>query len=145
MEQKNKISWWIVLVFGILSLINFIGMLFTYSGNLIIHSIGNYLWTFHLIYFIPEIIGIICIISLIYKKQPFSRISIPLLYVFLPLISFIISFISYYMFGVPVYSSAFAENIIFRIITDNYFVMIYNLAVFIFSLYVLKRIPPIKK
>jgi hypothetical protein len=146
MVKPEKYLSWIIIIFGVLSFLRFLGLALTYTSIQPLHNIGNYLFLalllpFHPItFFIGAFIGIFIFVFLWYKKVDRNVALIPLFFSLLTAINWIISFVSDKIFGIPAYNSAIAENFIFQTITNNYFVMGVYLVIFIYSIFVLKQI-----
>ncbi|MEK6892595.1 MAG: hypothetical protein AABX07_00145 [Nanoarchaeota archaeon] len=138
-KQTKKYVFWIILIFGFLSLIRFLGIALTYSQNLLLHSLGNninifLLFPFNLItYTIGAFLGIFVFIFLLLKKVSFKYALVPLLYSLLTALAYVVGIT--FTFG-----TSFLESSIFQILSDNYLVMIFNILIFTYSMYILKKI-----
>ncbi len=133
--MNKKYIFWTILIFGLLSLARFLGIALTYSQNLSIHSLGNNLSLFLILpfhsitYSIGAFLGIFVFIFLLYKKVSFKYALVPLLYSLLTALA--------YLYLVATASSL--ESPIFLILSNNYLVMVYNLSIFIYSMYILRK------
>lgn len=136
---SGKYLYWIIIIYGLASFLRVIGIGFTYieflaTGNVYepsIHNLGNILIILTTIFAMPTIL---LVIFLKIKRVHFSIILVPLLYVLVPLLEILLAFISLSFFGVPLYNSEFSNTFVFRILTNNYFLMIYYLGIVFYSI-----------
>lgn len=139
-----KYLYWIIIIYGLVSFLRFIGIGFTYidylaPGNVyvpFIANLGNFLVTLSTIFAIPTLL---LVILLILKRVPFSIILVPLLYILLPLLQILMVFISLSFFGLPLYNSEFSNTFLVRVMLNNYFVMIYYLSIVFYSILLMKK------
>jgi len=138
--DKNRATFWIVLVLGILSISKFLGMVilsYPYQLSTYLYIIGNLLFMANFYLVIPSII---LAIYLFVTKFPTNISIIPLFYALFPTIDWIISLISLKVLGVPVYNSIIAENSLFQLISNNYFITIIYLLISVYAGFTLRQI-----
>jgi hypothetical protein len=132
--SKNRLCL-ITTLFVLLSFLETLGIGFTYTDNLMIHDLGNYLGISNFVFVLPSIL---LIIFWLIKRVPRSIILVPFLYVLHPFSFFLLIFISSYFFSTPLFNSDFANTFLSPIYNNNYFVMTYYMCIFFYSVYLIK-------
>ncbi len=121
----------ILIIFGLLSLSISLSYILSYFQNTLLHSVANLIILINFYLLLPSVF---VLIFFLFKKIPFTIFSVPLLYVLIPGIGWLLSFVSYKIFNVPIYNSSISESLLFQLMTNNIFVIVFNILIFIYAL-----------